>query len=280
MKFTSASAYRYLLTAGVVFLLLGFGLVAYISSLNSSYQIHPPSGTTAQPVNNAERIIPAPSVTNRDKPTSLAGTVARAEISNVAVTSTVASPGNSNRPATTDLSTATALVPTAKATFPTVTLIPETETATNTPNSVPSPISPVLNFQPANRKLTAEERNSINKVEQDLTNLKASLGRLDDIMTDLHPEQPEWQAKLAKEINLWQGLLSYYKSTPMPGRVGSQIMPMWLAALARLDRAGQTMPVAYQQASGKGVSQADQEVAYAQIELNRVANLITSLKQL
>ncbi|OJV91622.1 MAG: hypothetical protein BGO39_20815 [Chloroflexi bacterium 54-19] len=99
-------------------------------------------------------------------------------------------------------------------------------------------------------------------------------------MTDLHPEQPDWQAKLEQEISLWQGLLSYYKSTPMPGRVGSMVMPIWLAALARLDRAGQLMPVAYQQANGKGVSQADQEVAYAQIELTRVGNLISSLRQL
>mgnify|MGYP001134536447 CR=1 FL=1 len=280
MKFIPASSYKYLLTAGVVLLLLGFGLIAYISSLNANYRLQPASETTSKSVNIAERATPSPLATNTAKPTSLSGTVVTAQIIYITATTAVLPTASSTKPATSGLTATTTSVPTAKAIFPTVTPSPEAQIATDSPEPAPTSTPSALNFQPANRKLTVEERNSINKVEQDISNLKASLDRLDGIMTDLHPEQPDWQAKLEQEISLWQGLLSYYKSTPMPGRVGSMVMPIWLAALARLDRAGQLMPVAYQQANGKGVSQADQEVAYAQIELTRVGNLISSLRQL
>ncbi len=97
-------------------------------------------------------------------------------------------------------------------------------------------------------------------------------------MTQPRPELASWNAQLKTEIDLWQNLLHTYKARPLPGRLGTLVQPTWLAALARLDRAGELLPNAYQQASGILVSQADSEVAFAELELTRLAAQIKTLK--
>lgn len=132
----------------------------------------------------------------------------------------------------------------------------------------------------ANRKLTLAERNELNKIETDLRALNSSIERINQLRIQIYPGQADWNGKLQKEVTYWQGLLNYYKTTPFSTRLGTQVLPNWLAALARLDRAGQLFTEGYHDNNGIKVSQGDQEVAFAETELPRVAVLITKLKNL
>ncbi len=132
---------------------------------------------------------------------------------------------------------------------------------------------------PANLKLSPEERTVLLKLDTDINGLNASINRLGVLMTAPHPEQSSLFEKLGKETGYWQELANYYKTHQMPLRVGSQVMPVWLAALARLGRAGEILPAAYRSADGIAISQADQEVAFAELEISRTSKIILSLRQ-
>jgi len=146
-----------------------------------------------------------------------------------------------------------------------------------TPKTVNTNLQPV-NLPSGKRALTGEEKTVLKKLENDITELNASIKRLDTYMINAGPDEEVWYERLENEFSSWRKLLQYYKTTPMPGKVGSLLLPEWLAALARLERASELMPISYRKADGIGVSRADQEIDYAEFELIQLNKLIAYLK--
>lgn len=148
--------------------------------------------------------------------------------------------------------------------------------------ATPTAASAVVNAAPVgtlnpNRPLNADELQMLKHLRSDWQSLNDSINRLSDLMTDTHPEDPQWFVKVNQEIKLWSNTFDYYKNTPMPGRVGSLIAPVWLAALEHLSLAGPKLIDGYQQSDGILVSQGDQQVGFAELQLQKTGELLAKL---
>lgn len=118
-----------------------------------------------------------------------------------------------------------------------------------------------------NRKLSTEEQATLIRLEQDIADLKISLDRIDNLMSSVHPDDPDWPVKFKRETDYWRKLQSYYKTNPMPGRIGTQLIPNWLAALTEVNKAGELLTKGYQQSDGILISQSNQQIAYAEQQI-------------
>ena len=184
--------------------------------------------------------------------------------------------------------------PTLPVVNPTVSQASNTPPVSTSPTVIVDPIQPEITItnptpvvtQPPKAtasnstaiKLSAQERTALTKLQQDVATINGSISRLGDLMTDTRPDLSSWYDQLDAEFQSWQTILNYYQNTPMPGRIGSSLMPDWLAALAHLQQAAQLIPQGYHQADGILVSQGDQAVAYARQELTYLGSLINGLK--
>jgi hypothetical protein len=197
-------------------------------------------------------------------------------VTTVPVSSAPAATPTATFPATPTLKNSATIIDLSPTTTPGITVAQATPTPLLINKLTPAASQTTLS---GNLKLSPEERTVLLKLDTDINGLNASINRLDLLMTDPHPEQPGWFEKLGKEIGYWQDLANYYKTNQMPQRVGSQVMPVWLSALARLGRAGKVFPAAYHSANGIAISQADQEVAFAELEISRTSIIMMSLRQ-
>lgn len=184
--------------------------------------------------------------------------------------------------------TATAIPPTTKSTLaievvtnnplPPATLTPAPPTPTNNEPTNIRPVSTISLI--ANQKLSPEEKAQLNHFESDFHNLRASIERVNQLRLQVYPDQQAWSESLQKEVKYWQNLLIGYKSSHLSSRLETQLLPNWLAALAWLDRGGQLLLTGHRQADGIKVSQGDEQVAYAEVALDKVGELLVSLKKL